>query len=610
MNGQKLLWAVVILVIIAGLVISGCDELVTETNNITVIDTTLGRECFVCHSDTDNPFLRPKGQYANSAHFASARLIDAHVTIDGVNFNVTNCGSACHTHEGFLNSFDDFSYTDSTYSVIGCFTCHMPHTGTVNDWNADTLRGLLPTVELNNGEFIKMGKSNNCLHCHQAASPPNITSSVLITAGWGPHYSPQTDLITGSGGYFIEFERGANVHQGDTITGGCIVCHYGVGGISGQGYEFGEHTFRLQDILGSDTTFFVDNCGKSTACHNGSSAEEIVHFYDLDTIYSIRSKADQLEAVLKTAGILDTDDPEGLALKTNITIKAEEARILYNYLLVRHDGTEGVHNPQFALELLDSSLVRWDSIPRAAFSITQTDSCAPVTVDFTDESEGSIDSYLWEFGDGGISTTAGSVSYDYLAAGIFTVSLTISGTGGEDTVIKAGQVAVYDNPTADFIATPTKGCNSIGTDTLKVQFTDATVGGSTIQNWDFGDGSSVNAINPLHFYLNPDSSYTVSFTATNPCGTDDTIMVIYTFTPVPEFSASDSSVSIGVIVQFNDESIGASHWSWDFGDGNTSDLQNPTHAFDSSGVFDIKLTVDNMCSDSTVTKAGLITVSQ
>jgi len=610
MDGQKLLWAAVILLVTTGLLFSGCDKLITETNNITVIDSTLGRECFICHSDTDNPFLRPRGQYANSAHFASARLIDAHVTIDGGNFNVSNCGSACHTHEGFLNSFDNFTYTDSTYSVIGCFTCHMPHTGTVNDWNADTLRGLLPTVELNNGEFIKMGKSNNCLHCHQAASPPDITQSILITAGWGPHYSPQTDLVTGSGGYFVEFDRGANIHQGDTITGGCIVCHYGVGDISGQGYEFGEHTFRLQDILGADTTFFVDNCGKSTACHNGSSAEEIIHFYDVENIDSIRSKTNQLESVLKTAGILDSDDSEGLELETNINIKAEEARILYNYLLIRHDGTDGVHNPQFALKILDSSLVRWDSIPRAAFSFTQTDSCVPVTVDFTDESQGSIDTYLWEFGDGGFSVSAGSVSYDYLNTGKYTVTLTVSGTGGEDTVIKAGQLAVYDIPVAAFTAAATSGCDSIGSDTLKVQFTDATAEGTTIQNWDFGDGTTVEENNPLHSYLNPDSSYTVTFTSTNPCGVDDTTMVIYSFTPVPEFSASDSSVLVGVTVRFNDESIGASSWSWDFGDDNTSDLQNPTHAYDSSGVFDIKLMVDNMCSDSTVTKTGLITVSE
>jgi PKD repeat protein len=607
MDGQKLLWTVLLLVVTVGLLFAGCDKLVTENNTITVIDTTLGKECLSCHKDTDNSFLRPKGQYANSAHFASWQLIDAPVTIDGSPFNVSHCGENCHTHEGFLRELGTITSSDSAYSVIGCFTCHLPHTGNVNTWNADTLRGLLPTVELNNGEFIKMGKSDNCLHCHQAASAPDITQSTVITAGWGPHYSPQADMITGSGGHFIEFDRGANVHQGDTITGGCIVCHYGVGSAPGQGYEFAEHTFRLQDTLGGDTTYFTDNCGKTSTCHNGSTAETIVDFYNFETIDSIRSKADHLESILKTAGILNAFDQQGKELVPGITIKAEEARVLYNYLLVRMDGTEGVHNPLYALELLDTSLARWDAIPRAAFSFTQTDSCVPVTVDFTDSSMGNLDTYLWEFGDGGYLTTIGSVSHEYLTPGIYTVSLTVAGTGGEDTA--TGQVAVYDVPVADFTATATQGCNSIGKDSLKVQFTDVTAEGSTIQFWDFGDGSSAPGNDPIHYYHNPDSSYTVTFTATNPCGTDDTTMVIYSFTPVPEFSASDSTVSIGVFVQFNDESVGASKWSWDFGDGNTSELQNPSHAYDSSGVFNVSLTVENMCSDSTTTKNSFITVS-
>ncbi len=607
MQGQKFLLGTVFLIITGALLWSGCDELVTETNNITVIDSTLGMECFSCHKDTDNPFLRPKGQYLNSRHYASLSLLDAIVTIDGSSFNVSNCGARCHTHEGFLKYLSVINVSDSAYSVIGCFTCHMPHTGTYVDWDPDTLRGLAPTVELNNGEFIKMGKSHNCVHCHQAVSSPNITQSVLLTAGWGPHYSPQTDLVTGSGGYFVDFDRDENPHLGDTITGGCIDCHYGTTGASGQGYQFGEHTFRLQDILGNDTTFFVDNCGLSSSCHDGSTADEITHFYDIPGIDTIRTKINNLEQVLKNAGILDNSDPEGLKIITSNTIKPEEARILYNYLLIRYDGTEGIHNPQYVRLLLDSSLTRWDSIPRASFTFIQTDSCVPFSVDFTDASAGSLTSYQWSFGDGGTSSTMGSVSHNYVDGGTYTVTLIVSGSGGEDSL--TGVIKAYEFPTASFSAIATSDCDSAATaDSLVVAFTDETAEGTTGQSWVFGDGSSVDGNNPIHIYRDPDSSYTVTYTAVNPCGTDDTTVILYTFNPTAEFSTSDSTVSIGFVIHFNDESIGANSWYWEFGDDSTSVEQNPIHAYQTAGTYSVSLTVGNVCKTVKTTKTDLITV--
>ncbi|MFZ5979985.1 MAG: PKD domain-containing protein, partial [Candidatus Zixiibacteriota bacterium] len=372
-----------------------------------------------------------------------------------------------------------------------------------------------------------------------------------------------------------------------------------IGEVTGQGYEFGEHTFRLQRIIGSDTTFFVDNC-EGAGCHDGTTAPEVTSFYTFDKIDSIRYKTDSLETLLKSANILDNSDPDGLKLRTDTTIKAEEARILYNYLLLRHDGTEGVHNPLFVSNLLDSTLIRWDSIPRADFYLEQLDFCLPVTIDITDTSTGSITDYLWNFGDGTTSTDYGSTSHEYTEPGYYQILLVISGTGGEDSAY-SGQIAIYDVPVANFTSTGTLYIDTIivepdttyVTDSVLVSFSDATAGGATVWSWTFGDGGTSLVSDPTYLYENPDSTYNVTLTATNPCGTDDTTVTIYTYLPTADFVMSDDTVGVEVSVVFTDQSIGALTWEWDFGDSETSNEQNPTHSYSETGSYPVNLTVTN-----------------
>jgi len=70
--------------------------------------------------------------------------------------------------------------------------------------------------------------------------------------------------------------------------------------------------------------------------------------------------------------------------------------------------------------------------PVANFSATPTSGVAPVAVTFTDTSTGSISGRSWNFGDGTTSTEA-NPSHTYSAAGSYTVSLTITGAGGNNT---------------------------------------------------------------------------------------------------------------------------------------------------------------------------------
>lgn len=60
-------------------------------------------------------------------------------------------------------------------------------------------------------------------------------------------------------------------------------------------------------------------------------------------------------------------------------------------------------------------------------------------------------------------------------------------------------------------------------------------------------------------------------------------------------------------VNFTDQSQGATSWSWDFGDGNTSDEQNPTHTYGALGTYDVTLTTDD-CSYTMVVEVGVSSV--
>jgi len=79
--------------------------------------------------------------------------------------------------------------------------------------------------------------------------------------------------------------------------------------------------------------------------------------------------------------------------------------------------------------------------PVASFSASPISGTAPLAVKFTDASSGSVNTWSWNFGNRATSTsTAQSPTYTYASAGIYTVSLTVTGPGGSNTVTKTGYI--------------------------------------------------------------------------------------------------------------------------------------------------------------------------
>lgn len=161
-------------------------------------------------------------------------------------------------------------------------------------------------------------------------------------------------------------------------------------------------------------------------------------------------------------------------------------------------------------------------------------------------------------------------------------------------------------PAADFAGAPLSG-----TAPLDVTFTDLSTNGPTQWTWNFGDSSSSNLQNPTHQYAAA-GTYTVSLTAQNANGFTTATKSSYITvggTTAAEFSATPSTGNAPLAVTFQDLSSGAPNsWTWTFGDGGTSNAQNPSHTYLNAGAYSVTLSIDGPSGPASQTKTGYVVV--
>ncbi len=233
--------------------------------------------------------------------------------------------------------------------------------------------------------------------------------------------------------------------------------------------------------------------------------------------------------------------------------------------------------------------------PVAGFATTNT--CVGQTVIFSDETVSQINiiSYSWDFGDGGTSSLSNPTNvYTSGASATYNVTLIVQASNlCSDTLIVP--VHVSNPPTANFSYLPSNACQ--GND---VMFTDLSSGngGDTISSWawDFADGNVDSVMNPSHLFTVSDTfhvtliAYSPSSCPSAPYSQD--IIVIQS--PIASFGYNDAC--LGDVTQFNDVSIAPNGSSiidrfWQFDDGDSSHLTNPSHLFTTDGAHTVVLTV-------------------
>lgn len=189
---------------------------------------------------------------------------------------------------------------------------------------------------------------------------------------------------------------------------------------------------------------------------------------------------------------------------------------------------------------------------------------------------------------------------------IFFMTILLQGCGGSSS-------GTSESPSSDSSANPVPSASftflpSAPSVNQSVQFSDTSTGNPTAWSWNFGDGGTSTAQNPIHVYLSA-GTYKVTLKASNASGEDSVshnvtvTAAVIAPTPTASFSFNPAAPVAVQSVSFTDTSIGSpTSWLWTFGDGATSSLQNPSHTFSSSGTFTVTLKAINSSGSSTVSR--------
>ena len=242
------------------------------------------------------------------------------------------------------------------------------------------------------------------------------------------------------------------------------------------------------------------------------------------------------------------------------------------------------------------------------FTMAKKPPCQSLTMIFTNTSfptRGSFGPqvFSWDFGDGSPLIPAGLTTYiehTYAAPGTYTVKLALDDTlfcNSPDDTSKLLRL----NPivTARFLTAGT-GCAPYD----GIFFNNSLAG--TDFKWEWGDGtfSTDPSAQVQHTYLNP-GTYNVRLMAydTSTCNKADTsayFAVRVVSPPTAKFSWQPDPPQQNTPVSFTNLSLGATHYLWNFGDGESSTETSPKHLYDETATFTAELIAYNAenCTDT------------
>ncbi|MBM4432133.1 MAG: PKD domain-containing protein, partial [Chloroflexi bacterium] len=201
-----------------------------------------------------------------------------------------------------------------------------------------------------------------------------------------------------------------------------------------------------------------------------------------------------------------------------------------------------------------------------------------------------------------ISVWVGARTWDWAGGSYITNTAMVRG-GVAPHLTAKDTVLVYALPDAELVANPASGCAP-----LTVVFTGSASSGTLPHSysWDLGDGHTSTQQNLTHIYDTAGTyTATLTVTGTHGCVARESVVITASDRPVITMTATPTSCCVPLTVDFNGTVSGgtAPHtYNWDFGDGYTSTLQNPTHVYSTAGAYSVTLTVTDSagCSDTLV----------
>jgi PKD repeat protein len=243
------------------------------------------------------------------------------------------------------------------------------------------------------------------------------------------------------------------------------------------------------------------------------------------------------------------------------------------------------------------------SAPVADFNASSTSVCEGGSITFTDASTESPTSWSWNFGDGGTSTVQ-NPTHVYAAAGTYTVTLTATNATGSDDEIKNNHITVNANPDLSVTSSTDETCTgNDGTASVSLGV------GTYMYSWNTAPIQTTSMATGLvaaTYNVTVTNAATTCFASTNVVVNDGCAGSA----PVADFSTSSTSVCENGSVTFTDLSTNTpTSWLWNFGDGGTSTVQNPTHVYATAGTYTVTLTATNATGSDGEVKNNHITVN-
>ena len=256
----------------------------------------------------------------------------------------------------------------------------------------------------------------------------------------------------------------------------------------------------------------------------------------------------------------------------------------------------GIDEDGCNLKVGKPGLVVVDSAVIAGFTADTTEAnCYPLPVFFEDTSAGNIDSWKWTFGDGA-SSTLQNPFHNYTEVGEFDVFLKVTSKNGCSDSILFSDFIKTEGPAATFSMDKNEVCvNEL------VTFTVISTTNVDQFTWSFGDGFTATGSPATHAYSTP-KEYHPSLILTNSAGNcvieiSDTITILNVFA---DFTVSDDTACVPLEIDFTNQSVGENAIKWEFGEGSTSNKEDPSIVYNNPGSYLVSLAIssDINCRDT------------
>ena len=257
-----------------------------------------------------------------------------------------------------------------------------------------------------------------------------------------------------------------------------------------------------------------------------------------------------------------------------------------------------VKDNDHATATYSENIIIFNEPPHANFSYHPTNPNDINTVFFNDSSfdyDGNILCWNWEFGDGNSSSNQ-NPHHQYIEDGNYCVNLTVYDDDGDNNTVQKMIQIKNIPPKVRFSYDPLNPVVN-----QAIIFTDSSLDsdGAIINwTWDFGDGNKSSKRHPIHSY-NKSGTFMVTLNVTdNDHRVNRTFQEIYiNVPPKANFHVTPEQRFTNTVLDFSDHSVDMDgmivSWFWEFGDGNFSIMQNPSHQYADEGVFEVVLKIED-----------------